>query len=283
MAINRVVARGDAPKARATDRFLAGLVDRIRARFPKLEAWNPYSNEDSNIEIGDEKSGRIKLDDLMTQTLAPVGYRRVDKLTYRAEWSTADVEHVLSIDTYGNPKVFLHGDAGLRNKHAEAFAQQCQQRYGDKAALRTLRETDYVEPPWFCPMNFSIGSLFGWPGRAALNTADFSPQALAQALAVPIRAKLIPYVGGVTTLQTLLDFLERDAAPMQWVMRGPCYRAALVAYLSATLGANQERTRTILTTHARLYPNMIDTTRLTPETYVEHILEDAAIAAAANT
>jgi hypothetical protein len=245
---------------------------------PSKPVWSPYSDEDSNIEIAGENAGSIKLDDLMTDALAPLGYHRVDKLIYRADWSTADVEHVLSLDTYGNPKVFLHGDAGLRNKDAETFAQQCHQRYVDERVLKSRRETAYVDPPWFCPMNFSIGKLFGWPGRAALNTADFSSQTLAGALAEPIRATLIPYLSRVTTLQGLLEFLERDEPPMQWTMRGPYYRAALVAYLAAALGVDQSKTRATLLTHSRLYPNMIDMTRLTPETYVDHLLEDAATA-----
>jgi hypothetical protein len=31
-----------------------------------------------------------------------------------------------------------------------------------------------------------------------------------------------------------------------------------------------------LLAHARLYANVIDTTRLTPETYIDHILDDAS-------
>jgi hypothetical protein len=66
-------------------------------------------------------------------------------------------------------------------------------------------------------MSFSIGAFFGWPGWS-LNTREFSPNALARAVADPIRAKLIPYVGGVTTLQSLPSFLECDEEPMQWIM-----------------------------------------------------------------
>jgi hypothetical protein len=217
VAVNNVVAPGDAPRGRTSERLLSALIERVRALFPNAKGWNPYSDEDSNIEIGIHGSERIKLDDLMTTTLAPLGYRRVDKLTYRADWSTAEVEHVLSIDTCGNPKAFLHGSAGLRNTEADAFARQCQQRYADNGILRAMREGAYVEPPWYCLMSFSIGAFFGWPGWS-LNTREFSPNALARAVADPIRAKLIPYVGGVTTLQSLPSFLECDEEPMQWIM-----------------------------------------------------------------
>jgi hypothetical protein len=275
VAVNNVVAPGHARGSKISERILAALIERVRALFPNAKGSEPYSDEDPNIEIGDQGSERIKLDDLMTTTLAPLGYRRVDKLTYRADWSTAEVEHVLSIDTYGNPKAFLHGSADLRNKEADAFARQCQQRYADKGILRAMREGAYVEPPWFCLTSFSIGAFFGWPGWS-LNTPEFSPNALARAVADPIRAKLIPYVGGVTTLQSLPSFLECDEEPMQWIMHRADHRAAIIAWLAAKLGLDRQKTKATLLAHARLYVNVIDTTRLTPETYIEHILDDAS-------
>ncbi len=63
-------------------------------------------------------------------------------------------------------------------------------------------------------------------------------------------------------------------------MRGPYYRAALVAYLAAKLGRPQDQTRDLLRKHARWIANGIDRSRFTPETNIDHILDDAAVAIA---
>src|SRR5580698_6574902 len=107
-------------------------------------AWQPYADGDSNILVG--KKGSVKLDDLLTKALAPIGYIRVAKLTYRANWSTDDVEQFLSFDTYGNPKQYLSSSAGLRNLRAEAFAKQCHERYADKIFFRDMPKGGYVFP-----------------------------------------------------------------------------------------------------------------------------------------
>jgi hypothetical protein len=274
IALNNVVAGGRASEDDSSDRMLTELFAHVGSQSFEGQAWNPYSDEDSNIEIGSGKTKRVKLEDLLTKALAPLGYRRVDKLTYRADWSTIEVEHTLWFDSYGNPKVYLTGDAGLRNKEAEAFAQQCRQRYGSKIGLRCRRESGKVDPPWFCPMHFSIGRMFDWSIRSSLDTQDLSPGELARAVAEPIRAKLIPYVDGVTTEQRLLDLLESDKEPMDWI-RGPYYRAALIAYLARKLGVDRNKTKSVLLPRALYISNGIDKDWLTPESYIDHILDDA--------
>ncbi len=278
IAINRIVSSGEPFDSEATKRLLAALVAEFGSSLDTGRGWNPYADGDSNIFIGAKRSNRVKLDDLLANALAPVGYSYIEKLTYRPSWSTDDVEQYLSFDTYGNPKQFLCGHAGLRNVKAEAFAEQCLQRYACKGYFRCMPEGGYVYPPYFCPMQFSIGSLFGWGARGNLNTANFSPDELARAVVEPIRSKLIPCVGGTTTIERLHDFLEGDQEPLTWVMRGGCYRAALVAYLARKLGVPREKTKASLLTHAKLIDRGIDTTRLTPETCIDHILDDADVA-----
>ena len=59
-------------------------------------------------------------------------------------------------------------------------------------------------------------------------------------------------------------------------------RAALVAYLVAKLGRPRAETKSLLSRHAAFFANGIDTSRLTPEAYVDHILDDADAAVAAS-
>ncbi len=280
IAINRIVSSGEPFDSEATKRLLAALVAEFGSSLDTWRGWNPYADGDSNIFIGAKRSSRVKLDDLLTKALAPVGYSRVEKLTYRPSWSNNDVEQYLSFDTYGNPKQFLCGHAGLRNAKAEAFAEQCLQRYASKIILERMREFGYVHPPYFCPMQFSIGSLFGWGVRGNLDTLHFSPDELARAVAEPIRSKLIPCIGGITTIERFHAFLEDDREPLTWVMRGGSNRAARVAYFAHKLGVPKEKTKASLLTHAMLIARGIDTTRLTPESYIDHILDDAEAAVA---
>jgi hypothetical protein len=238
------------------------------------EETNPPPPEDSNIEVGPPPQ-RPRLDDLLSKAVAQAGYRRIAKLTYRAEWSAEDVEHILAFDTYGTPKIFLCGDAGLRNAEADRFALQCQSRYAHPVVLRCLRESGSVPPPWHCWLQFSIGDLFGWSVRGSLNTLDYAPDALEAAIAGPVRDKLVPYVGGITTIAKSLEFAERDEGPMRWFRVAGYIRAAIVAYLAAKLGVARQETRDVLMKRAEYMANSLDTARFTPESFIDHILDDA--------
>ena len=63
-------------------------------------------------------------------------------------------------------------------------------------------------------------------------------------------------------------------------MNGPYYRAALVVFLARQLSVPREKTKALLLTHARDIENGIDRTRLTAESYIDHILDDAEAAVA---
>jgi hypothetical protein len=203
------------------------------------------------------------------------GSATIGLLIYRGDWSTPEVEHLLAVDTYGNPTLYLTGDAGLRNNEAEAFAAQCQQRYADKNLLQSMSDAGYVRLPWFCPIHFPIGDLLGWSIRGSIDTQDYSAEELARAVVEPIRSRLIPCVGEVTTLGRLLDFLQGDEAPLRWIMSRAHYRAALIAYLARKVGIENARTKSTLLSHATAIMRGIDATWLTSETYIDRILEDA--------
>jgi hypothetical protein len=137
----------------------------------------------------------------------------------------------------------------------------------------------YVYPPYFCLMNFPIGWFFGWGLSASIDMWPLSPEELVRAVVEPVRSKLIPYVRGITTIERLHDVLASDQEPLRW-LNGPYYRAALVAYLARQLSVPRQKTKALLLTHARDIENGIDRTRLTAESYIDHILDDADAAVA---
>ncbi|MGD0565412.1 MAG: hypothetical protein ABSA66_20290 [Roseiarcus sp.] len=104
-----------------------------------------------------------------------------------------------------------------------------------------------------------------------------SQDELVRAVVEPIRSKLIPYVGGITTIERLHDVLANDQEPLRW-LNGPYYRAALVVFLARQLSVPRQKTKALLLTHARDIENGIDRTRLTAESYIDHILDDAEAA-----
>jgi hypothetical protein len=219
---------------------------------------------------GQANAAAIKLDDLLASALAGVGYERVAKLTYRADWSTAEVEHILFFSTHGSPKGFLTGELGVRNKEAESFAEGCRNRYADPI----IRNSDFVPPRWWCWLHCSLGSLANWPG-ANLFMPKFTPDELKRKVTEAVTGFLRPYVGAVTTVQRLFDFLAQDSEPMRWFRTGPYFRAAEVVYLGRKLGVPSERLQEITRPYSKLIANGIDLKAMTPEEYMLRIVRDA--------
>ena len=274
------VIPGDvSPEERARARQMLDALQKIRDAAPQT-AVEAQASPSSDITPSGAKRKRTKLDDALAAALSHVGYRRIAKFTYRGEWSTPVVEHVLTFDAYGVPKVYLSGDAGLRNPQASAFADQCLSRYGTPQFLKVLRESGYVYPPWWCQTHFPIGRLFGWKVRSSLDMTFLSSEDAASSVAKSVAADLLPLVRRVVSLETFLDFLARNEEPLLWVRAGPGTQAAIVAYLACAVGCSRVWTRAQLLRDPKLMLGSIDSARLTPEAYVDHILDDAEAAVA---
>jgi hypothetical protein len=277
--INGPIGISSAPmsdEARAQTLALISSVLGNPESWPRAAEDEPAPREDSNITIGARGKTRPKLDDLLAQALRQAGYKRVAKLTYRADWSTPEVEHILTFDTYGRPKQFLIGDIGLRNRAADAFAEECQRRYADPV----IRRSDFVPPPWWCWMHGSLGMLANWKG-SNLNTPDYTQDELLETVAAAVRDYLTPYVGGVTTIERLYHFLAQDTEPIRWFRTGPHFRAAEVAFLGRKVGVAPGKLEELLSPHQRAMKNNIDATMFTPEEYIARIIQDAGAAVGA--
>ena len=115
-----------------------------------------------------------------------------------------------------------------------------------------------------------------------VDTLDFSPPALAKLIVDAVDLHLKPYIGGVTTLETLFDFLCQDDEPMRWFRVGAYYRAALVAYLGRQLGKPVESIKQILRPHSRNILNCLDKARTTADAYIANVIRDADASLAAS-
>ena len=76
------------------------------------------------------------------------------------------------------------------------------------------------------------------------------------------------------------EFIERDEEPMRWFRVGGYPRAAYVAYLAARLGRSRAATRDVLTKYGANIVGGIDSQRLTPDAFIDALLDDAEAAVA---
>src|SRR6266567_8141576 len=105
---------------------------------------------------------------LLTNALAEVGYRRLKRHTYRAEWST-EVEHFLYFQLYGTPADLLGADFGVRTKESERFAIRSIQAYGS-AAYQLIRHDERSD----CTTRFCLGRFASWGMRNSLIVSSMS-------------------------------------------------------------------------------------------------------------
>lgn len=108
----------------------------------------------------------------------------------------------------------------------------------------------------------------------------YSPSELARTLAESVRSKLVAFVSPVVSMAAFLQLLERNQERAPWVRTSGCAQAAIVAYLAAALGVDRATTKARLLQNARSIVGCLDETWLTPATYIDHILDDAAVAVA---
>src|ERR1700693_4951537 len=144
--------------------------------------------------------------------MAEAGYRRLKRYTYRAEWSTAEVEHFISFETYGTPNDFLTADFGIRNKDALALALKSVRTYGGPV-YRLMRYDERIDSP----LLFSLGSIASWGVRSSLRISELTGVTLAQRVKGDIYEYLFPIIRQVTNMRLLLHFLLDDPASHPWV------------------------------------------------------------------
>ena len=210
-------------------------------------------------------------EDLITDSLADVGYRRIKQRVYKACWSTPDIDHFLYICLWGTPKEFLSADFGVRNEGAEAFSIKSLVAYGSDL-YRLLRHDAHTD----CSMRFSLGKLGAWGSRWSLYLPEMSMAALSEKIKADVQERLIPVIRGVTSLDRLLSLLLDDAEPCPWVRINGAIRAAQIAYVARRLDKGPAEIRAMLKPHERQIVANLGRGAEDSALYIERIIENSA-------
>jgi hypothetical protein len=203
--------------------------------------------------------------------LAEIGYRRLKRHVYRADWST-EVEHFLFFQLYGAPKDYLAADFGFRNRAAQSFALRSIQTYGPE-----LYRMIGHEEPYDCFMRFSLGGLVGtWGMRSSLTISSMPGPALADKIKRDIEQCLFPFIRQMTSSDRLVSRLLVDAEPCAWYRSNGAMRAAMIVHLSQRLGKHSDEIRLSLQPHLKeISHHLLDGPDPDPRSYVDKIIRDA--------
>jgi len=206
---------------------------------------------------------------LLTNALADVGYRRLKRHIYRAEWST-EVEHFLYFQLYGGAN-FLGADFGVRTKESERFAIQSIRTYGselDRLGRHDERSDCYMRGP--------LGDS-SWGMRSSLTVSSMSGPAVATKVKHDVEQKLFPVIRGITSLDMLLSFWLTDAEPCPWYRCNGAMRAAMIVNVALRVGIAPAEVRKLLEPHLREIgrPHLHDAPDPDPGSYVDKVIRDA--------
>ena len=136
-------------------------------------------------------------DPILSKVVETFGYVRVRSQTYRANWSTEDIEHFLYFIEYGKRKDYLMADFGIRHCAAEMFGKMCILKYGGNIYQSHFN----FQSDTNCLMKFSLGNLAKWGSRWSLNIRDMGEWEFNDSILVSIRDFLIPIVRSILTIK----------------------------------------------------------------------------------
>jgi hypothetical protein len=214
-----------------------------------------------------------KLDEpALADALAHLGYRRLKKHVYRAEWST-DVEHFIYFQYYGIPKAFLAADFGMRTIASENFAFRAIRQYGGGFYRRFPDRRDKRSDSY---MRFSLGLLGSWGMRSSLIVPDMTGLEPAQKVRADVEQQLFPIIRGVTSLDRLFSLLQTDQEPHPWLRCNGAMRAAMIANLGQRIGLQRAQIYDYLTPRmTHISHHLTEEAEGDPLAYVESIIADA--------
>lgn len=180
----------------------------------------------------------------LTPGLSELGYVRLKRLTYKASWSSTDVEHFLFASLFAGGDRFLC-DFGIRNLGAEQFALECLKLFSGPR----LREVRF-NPRYDCSNRFPLGKWAGWSIGANLTISAFSEAAFADKVKGDVEHLLLPVVRSIQSPADLFSVLSKNVEPCSWVtLAGGPLRAAQVVYLGRRLGVTTSELRSMLQPH----------------------------------
>jgi hypothetical protein len=215
--------------------------------------------------------GAMFKDTLLASAMGEVGFRRVGRYIYRADWSTIDVEHFVFFSPYGTPIDYLAADFGVRNQRAQTFALEEIRIYGGNVyqLMETNQETN-------CPMRFSLGRVASWGIRSSLKISSMSDRALAAKIKEDIEARLFPIVQQVAGIDRLLSFLMEDRESHSWVQCNGAIRAAMIIDLGVRQGISEAELQSMLEPYyRRIATNLLNAPDPDAASYIKKVIGDA--------
>jgi hypothetical protein len=212
-------------------------------------------------------------ENIINATVREFEYARVNGYSYRAMWSTPEVEHFLFFSTYGTPEAFLTADFGIKNSDAQTFGAKCVQVYGGKA-YEHIGEDEKRQ----CYMRFPLGKLAGWDGRWSLNVSKMSNDELAMEMREAIGEKLFPIISDIVSRDQLFTLLLSDEEPVRWFHVNGAMRIAQIAYLATELHMGRIEIRSMLEPRVNELFIHLKGASLEPKLYIDRIIDDARTA-----
>ena len=204
----------------------------------------------------------------ITLGLAELGYRRLKKRTYKASWSSPDVEHFLFSSLHAGRRRFSC-DFGIRNPPAEQFALECVRLYGGPA-FQSIR----FEPRDGCSMRFSLGGLARWGSLWSLDISDMSEATLADKVTGVVRDLLLPVVRSILAPADLFSLLTKDVEPCRSLRVSGALRSAMIVYLGRRMGMETRELESMLQPHLRDITNGVQR-GVTPNFFLSEVLRSA--------
>jgi hypothetical protein len=285
----RVVSRS-APKAQRV--WAARLLHAIAPAVDTLSAIG--KNQDPNVKSENDSAdavltwfaGETKPVDaapVLDGALERVGYapsgRMTDKklslLGCRANWSSSEIEHFLTLSVWGQPNQFVSAECSLRHPPAEAFANETMLRRLPNA-FRTIYARMF---PWECGLRFDLGKSAGWP-EGRVDSPKQTPQELGQTLDAAVRQFALAKYQSVRDCAALFELAIGDEAPFRWQSWGDSRRVAMTIYLGRKLGRPPALLKSVLVPHVGTFKSPPDKSAPSAEEFVDCALAEADAALA---
>jgi hypothetical protein len=207
---------------------------------------------------------------MTTPILRQAEYEQIDTLTYRAFWSTAEVEHFIFFEEGGKRKGLFTGHFGIRNTEAEAFSANAILRYSGEFHFQALRYDERKS----CTMRVPFGRLVPlW----SIYVPQLLKSEIGEAVESIVTKHVRPLVEGVTTAEKLMSLLLENEDPFFWGATNGAIRAAQIAVLGDKSGLDLDQIRSALEPRLVFVANGFFRTsrfRKEPSAYIDKILSD---------
>lgn len=230
------------------------------------------------------KRKRDNLQNLLDQSLAPLGYSRIETRliewgdihrpsVFKAEWGSPDVEHFLYLGTDIKRHKYLAGKFGLRSSTAEAYSIATLLKYGHP---NFRLWTSQLDREIGCSISFDLGRFDLSLKQYARIPATVGKDELAQHITALVRDRLKPVVQDVTDLAGHLQLLVSDIEPYVWFATNPIIRAAQIVAIGIHLALSRRTIQDMLSPHHRLISTYLVEPELksSVDTFVDRLIDD---------